>query len=73
MLELVVIYFVGVLTGVILGKVLSRPNTIGTIRIDRSDADGPYMFLELDKPLHTFENDKHVCVEIKNVNFLPHN
>lgn len=73
MLEFVVIYLVGVATGVILGKVLSRPDTIGTIRINRSDEDGPYLFLELDKPLHTFETAQHVCVEIKHVDFLPRN
>lgn len=73
MLEFVVIYLVGAAMGVILGKILARPRTIGTIRIDRSDEDGPYMFLELDKPLHTFEHAQYVCVEIKNVNFLPRN
>lgn len=73
MLELVVVYCVGVFMGYILAKVLNRPKTVGTIRIDRSDEDGPYLFLELEQPLHTFARKKHVCVEIKNVDFLPRN
>lgn len=73
MLEFAAIYLVGAFMGFILGKVLSRPKPVGTIRIDRSDEDGPYLFLELGQPIYTFENKKHVCVEIKNVDFLPRN
>lgn len=73
MLELVVVYSVGVFMGYILAKVLSRPVSIGTIRIDRSDEDGPYMFLELEEPISTFANKKYAYVEIKNEDFLPHN
>ena len=67
---MVVVYVVGAVMGYILAKGLSRPKTIGMIRIDRSDDDGPYMFLE---PVSAFSNKKHVCVEIKNENFLPRN
>lgn len=70
---MVVVYVVGAVMGYILAKGLSRPKTIGTIRIDRSDDDGPYMFLELDEPVSAFSNEKHVCVEIKNEDFLPRN
>ena len=73
MLELVVCLALGVFAGYILRKVLSKPKSIGAIRIDRSDEDGPYLFLELYQPIHTFEHKKHVCVEIKNVDFLPRN
>lgn len=73
MLELIAVYLVGVFMGYILAKVLTKPKLIGAIRIDRSDPEGPYLFLELDMPIHTFENKKHVCVEIKNVDFLPRN
>lgn len=73
MLELVVVYSVGVFMGYILAKVLSRPVSIGTIRIDRSDADGPYLFLELDEPVNAFSNKKYAYVEIKNEDFLPRN
>lgn len=73
MLEFAVFYLVGTVIGFILGKILSRPKAIGTIRIDRSDDDGPYLFLELDQPIHTFENEKHVYVEINNADYLPRN
>lgn len=72
MLKLIAMYLVGVFMGYILAKVLSRPKTIGAIRIDRSDEDGPFLFLELSNPISSFENKKNVCVDIKNVDFLTH-
>lgn len=64
-------YVVGVLMGYILAKVLSRPKTIGCLRIDNSDGDGPYLFLELDKGVGDFSNEKHICMEVKNENYIP--
>lgn len=43
---------------------------MGTLRVDRSDPDGPYLFLELDKPLSSFENDKYVVFRVKNENLI---
>jgi hypothetical protein len=73
MLELFAMYLVGVFMGYILAKVLSRPKAIGSIVIDRSDVDGPYLFLELSESIDAFSDKKQVCVEIKNVDFLSHN
>lgn len=73
MVEFAVVYLVGMFMGYILGKFLSRPRSIGAIRIDRSDKDGPYLFLELEQPIYMFENEKYVNVEIKNEDFLPRN
>lgn len=73
MLKLFVMYMVGVFMGYILAKVLSRPKAIGSIVIDRSDEDGPYLFLELSESIDAFSDKKQVCVEIKNTDFLSHN
>lgn len=43
---------------------------VGNLRIDRSDPDGPYLFLELDKPLSSFENDTYVLFRVKNENLI---
>ena len=45
---------------------------VGDLRIDRSDPDGPYLFLELDKPLSSFEQDEYVVFRIKNENYISH-
>ena len=47
-----------------------RKRAVGTLRIDRSDPDGPYLFLELDKPLMMFEYGKYVVFRIKNENLI---
>lgn len=47
-----------------------RKDVMGTLRIDRSDPDGPYLFLELDKPLPSFENDKYVVFRVENENLI---
>lgn len=47
-----------------------RKRAVGTLRIDRSDPDGPYLFLELDKPLMIFEYDEYAVFRIKNENLI---
>lgn len=49
-----------------------RKKIIGKLRIDRSDDDGPYCFLELRKGLETVENQKVVMLEVDTTSFVPH-
>lgn len=41
-----------------------KPKDVGTLVIDTSDPDGPYMFLELDVDPRTIINKKHVTLRI---------
>lgn len=42
-----------------------RPRTIGTLRIDQSDPDGPYMFLEVEKGnMQTIMSKKLVSLKV---------
>lgn len=46
---LVVIGIVCTFTGgFMIGRAKYRPRPIGNLRVDRSDSDGPYLFLELE-------------------------
>ena len=45
---------------------------IGFLRIDRSDPDGPYLFLELKKSVNEIMTQKTVLLEVKRENFIPH-
>lgn len=72
----ILIAFLSFVTGFIFWEARNRDRTyneaVGDLRIDRSDPDGPYLFLELDKPLNTFEQEEYVVFRIKNENYISH-
>lgn len=45
--------------------------TVGTIRVDSSNEDGPYLFLELDKPLSDVLAQKYVVVDVDTRSYIP--
>lgn len=55
-LAIVVSLVLGIISGFVIASIRLNHGTIGTLRVDRSDPDGPYFFLEL-KP----ESLKTVC------------
>lgn len=44
---------------------------VGTIRVDSSNEDGPYLFLELDKPLSDVLTQKYVVVNVDASSYIP--
>ena len=72
----ILIAFLSFVTGFIFWEARNRDRNykeaVGDLRIDRSDPDGPYLFLELDKPLSSFEQDEYVVFRIKNENYISH-
>lgn len=71
-MELILMYAMGVFMGYILCKILLRPKSVGCIRIDNSDGEGPYMFLELDESVDNLSKRHYAYVEIKKENLIPH-
>lgn len=68
-----VIYVViGILIGFIGASVIRRKHPVGFLRIDKSDPDGPYLFLELKKSINEIVTQKTVLLEVKRENFIPH-
>lgn len=68
----VFIFLVGIILGIIFEKILSRSSYIGTLRIDNSDPDGQYLFLELSKSIPSFNRNKRVTMDVKNESYIPH-
>lgn len=72
----IVIFLVGAILGIVVGRIwqhyISKSKTghSGTIRIDNSDSDGPYMFLELNEDLDTVCNKKEIVCKINNTSYL---
>lgn len=63
-MELVIMFGLGVLVGSIVTRIILRTLGVGTLRIDTSDPDGPYMFLELSKGMDTVASKKYVVLKV---------
>lgn len=68
----VVYVVIGILIGFIGASVIRRKHPVGFLRIDKSDPDGPYLFLELKKSINEIVTQKTVLLEVKRENFIPH-
>ena len=51
-------------------KTTSRTEPIGTLRIETSDPDGPFMFLELYKEIGDFLKEKQVVLDVSTENYI---
>lgn len=69
------LYLVAGVIGFILGLFIMAYGIaikiVGTIRVDSSNEDGPYLFLELDKPLSDVLTQKHVVVNVDTSSYIP--
>ncbi|NBK18139.1 beta-lactamase induction signal transducer protein [Anaerotruncus sp. 1XD42-93] len=61
---LVIIFAIDIVIASIITKIITKPLDIGTLRIDTSDPDGPFMFLELSKDVDTVASKKYVILKV---------
>ena len=72
-MEFVITFFVGLLIGGFFVYFLSRFDSVGTLRVDRSDPyDGPHLFLELSKGIGAIGRKKYVTLKVNNNSYIPH-
>lgn len=57
--------------GVFIGAIVHPKKYYGYLRVDRSDVDGPYLFLELNRGIEELSREKSVSLLVKNEDFLP--
>lgn len=55
----------GVIVGSVITWIIFRPKTVGALRVDRSDPDGPYLFLELSKGISEIASKSYVTLQVK--------
>lgn len=67
----VFIFVVGIILGLVIERIMIKSSHIGTLRIDNSDGDGPYLFLELSKNISSFNKRKSVLMTVKEENYIP--
>lgn len=67
MIEAIVLYIFGVVLGVFIGIRISKrlPPKVGALRMDQSDPDGPYLFLELREDPKILGEYKEVRLDVK--------
>lgn len=69
-MELVIIPAIGIVVGSIITRIIIRLLDIGTLRIDTSDPDGPFMFLELSKDVNAVASKKYVVLKVNLKNYI---
>ncbi|WP_336526933.1 hypothetical protein [Bacteroides acidifaciens] len=63
-MELVIILAIGIVVGSIITRIVTKPLDFGTLRIDTSDPDGPFMFLELSKDVDVVASKKYIILKV---------
>lgn len=71
-MQTAVIFAIGVLVGCLVSAIIRRVKSVGALRIDTSDPDGPYIFLELNKDIETVSSKKYVFLRVNLKNYIPH-
>lgn len=75
-MDIVIALVVGALIGIFIGMVWRgtylKTNAIGDLRVDHSDPDSGYLFLELnrDQNIHTIEQQNYVVLKVKVENII---
>jgi hypothetical protein len=69
-MELIVLSGVSALAGALVTYLMSRPKRAGVLRVDRSDPDGPYLFVELAKDVADICEEQYVTFEVVAKDFI---
>lgn len=72
-MQTAIIFAIGIIIGCVLSSITRRVKSVGKLRIDISDPDGPYMFLELSKDINVVAKKEYIVLNIEINNFVPHN
>ena len=75
MLNFIFGVFVGFVIGIIplFISIINKDKPIGDLVVDRSDEDGPLLFLELNVPLNRVEDKEKVELKVVHKNYISQN
>lgn len=71
-MQTAIIFAIGLIIGCLISAIVRRVKSVGALRIDTSDPDGPYMFLEPDNGIDTISSKKYVLLRVKLRDYIPH-
>ena len=72
-------FILGVLAGFVIGIIpliiatIRKDKPVGDLVVDRSDEDGPLLFLELNVPLNQVEDKEKVELQVVHKNYISQN
>ena len=72
-------FILGVFVGFVIGIIpliiatIHKDKPVGDLVVDRSDEDGPLLFLELNVPLNQVENKEKVELRVVHKNYISQN
>ena len=72
-------FILGVLAGFVIGIIplfiatINKDKPVGDLVVDRSDEDGPLLFLELNVPLNRVEDKEKVELKVVHKNYISQN
>ena len=72
-------FILGVLAGFAIGIIpliiatIRKDKPVGDLVVDRSDEDGPFLFLELNVPLNRVEDKEKVELRVVHKNYISQN
>ena len=67
-IAIIVCSICGYMIGYTLGKDKRKP--IGTLRVDSSDPDGPYLFLELETDPNVIKKEKYILLKVDTKSYI---
>lgn len=68
----IIYILIGIAIGIV-ATVIYYGGPQGNLRVDRSDSDGPYFFLEIKKPISSILKRKTIVLRVRCEDFLTHN
>ena len=71
-MEAVAIFILGFLIGCGITATIFKRKCIGTLRVDTSDPDGPFIFLEASKSIDFITSQKSVMLNVNLKNYISH-
>lgn len=74
MTEIAIAIVVFLICGYVLGYSLAenKRKPIGTLRVDSSDPDGPYFFLELKTDPSIIKKEKYILLKVDTRSYISH-
>lgn len=66
----IVMLLIGFIGGLIIGNAFRKTPVSGTLRVDSSDPDGPYLFLELEENVDIVKRKDCVTLKVDNSGYL---
>lgn len=71
-MQAIIIFIVGFLIGCGITTTIFKRKCIGALRVDTSDPDGPFIFLEASKSIDFITSQKSVMLNVNLKNYISH-